>query len=165
MVNMSLVKKRYDNPERNITERPRTEDVKRVAPYYISTVYIYQTIYITMMATSVKNKSVVEADTKAVGTKLTLREIREIQGLIEANMYISISDFAREAVRDKLRAIKVVKMRDVGYEEAKNEVLGYYRSYKEAYPHEVAEDLELDYDLVWKITEELKEEKRIEVVE
>jgi hypothetical protein len=59
----------------------------------------------------------------------------------------------------------VVKARDIGYEEAKNEVLGYYRSYKEAYPHEVAEDLELDYDLVWKITEELKEEKRIEVVE
>ncbi|MHC1600397.1 MAG: hypothetical protein ACXQS5_06235 [Candidatus Methanospirareceae archaeon] len=118
-----------------------------------------------MMATSVKNKSVVEAATKAVGTKLTLREIQEIQGLVEANMYISISDFVREAVRDKLRVIKVVKVRDIGYEEAKNEVLGYYRSYKEAYPHEVAEDLELDYDLVWKITEELKEEKRIEVVE
>ena len=56
-------------------------------------------------------------------------------------------------------------MRDVGYEEAKNEVLGYYRSYKEAYPHEVAENLELDYDLVWEITEELKEEKRLAVVE
>ena len=119
----------------------------------------------TMVATSVKNKSVVEADTKAVGTKLTLREIREIQGLIEANMYISISDFVREAIRDKLRAIKVVKARDITYEEAKKEVLGYYRSYKEAYPHEVADDLELDYDLVWMITEELKEEKRLEVVE
>ncbi|MBK5191179.1 MAG: hypothetical protein JJE19_06770 [Methanosarcinales archaeon] len=118
-----------------------------------------------MVATSVKNKSVVEADTKAVGTKLTLREIREIQGLIEANMYISISDFVREAIRDKLRAIKVVKARDITYEEAKKEVLGYYRSYKEAYPHEVADDLELDYDLVWMITEELKEEKRLEVVE
>ena len=80
-------------------------------------------------------------------------------------MYISISDFVREAVRDKLRAIKVVKARDTTYEEAKNEVLGYYRSYKEAYPHEVADDLELDYDLVWKITEEFKKEKRLEVVE
>jgi len=80
-------------------------------------------------------------------------------------MYISISDFVREAIRDKLRAIKVVKARDITYEEAKKEVLGYYRSYKEAYPHEVADDLELDYDLVWMITEELKEEKRLEVVE
>lgn len=76
-------------------------------------------------------------------------------------MYISISDFVREAIRDKLRAIKVVKVRDISYEEAKKEVLGYYKSYKEAYPHEVADDLELDYDLVWAITEELQEEKSL----
>ena len=118
-----------------------------------------------MVATSTKNKPVGEVETKAVGTKLTMREIREIQGLIEAGMYISISDFVREAIREKLRAIKVVKVRDITYDEAKKEVLGYYRSYKEAYPHEVAEDLELDYDLVWRITEELKEEKRLEVIE
>ena len=58
----------------------------------------------------------------------------------------------RESVRDKLRAINVVKVRgDI--------------SYKEAYPHEVVEDLELDYDLVWQITEELKAEKMLEVIE
>ena len=94
-------------------------------------------------------------------TKVTLRELIEIRGLIEAGMYISISDFVREAIRDKLRAIKVVKVRDISYEEAKKEVLGYYKSYKEAYPHEVADDLELDYDLVWAITEELQEEKSL----
>lgn len=119
-----------------------------------------------MTAISAKNKPVGEVETKAVGTKVTLREIREIQGLIEAGMYISISDFVREAIRDKLRAVKVIKVREeITYDEAKKEVLGYYRSYKEAYPHEVAEDLELDYDLVWRITEELKEEKRLEVIE
>ncbi len=118
-----------------------------------------------MAATDVKNKSAVEADTKAVGTKVTRRAIQEIQGLVEANMYISISDFVREAIRDKLRATKVIKARDITYDDAKKEVLGYYRSYKEAYPYEVAEDLELDYDLVWTITEELKEENRLEVVE
>ncbi|MGB7533296.1 MAG: hypothetical protein WA977_10055 [Halobacteriota archaeon] len=64
-----------------------------------------------------------------------------------------------------VETIKVIKVRDINYKEAKNEVLGYYRTYKEAYPHEVADELELDYDLVWKITEELKEEKRLEVVE
>jgi Arc/MetJ-type ribon-helix-helix transcriptional regulator len=118
-----------------------------------------------MVATSAKAKSGVGPETRAVGTKVTQREVREIHGLIEAGVYISISDFVREAIRDKLRAIKVVKVRDRAYDEAKQEVLGYYRAYKEAYPHEVAEDLELDYDLVWQITEELKAEKRLEVVE
>jgi Arc/MetJ-type ribon-helix-helix transcriptional regulator len=118
-----------------------------------------------MVATGAKAKSGVAPETKAVGTKVTQREVREIQGLLDAGVYISISDFVREAIRDKLRAIKVVKVRDRAYDEAKQEVLGYYRSYKEAYPHEVAEDLELDYDLVWQITEELKAEKRLEVIE
>ena len=54
-------------------------------------------------------------------------------------------------------------MRDVNYDEATREVLDYYRTYKEAYPHEVADALELDYDLVWKITEELKRDRRLEV--
>ena len=70
-----------------------------------------------------------------------------------------------ETENKAVEAIKVIKVRDINYKEAKNEVLSYYRTYKEAYPHEVADELELDYDLVWKITEELKEEKRLEVVE
>lgn len=103
-------------------------------------------------------------EAKAVGTKLTSREYKEIKGLIESGMYLSVSDFIRESIRDKLRAIKVIKLRNLDYEEAKKEILGYYRSYKEAYPHEVAEGLELDYDLVWKITEDLKKEGRLEAI-
>jgi hypothetical protein len=39
-------------------------------------------------------------------------------------------------------------VRDVDYDTAKKEVLGYYRSYSEAYDYQVADDLELDYELV-----------------
>jgi Arc/MetJ-type ribon-helix-helix transcriptional regulator len=72
-----------------------------------------------MVATSAKTKSGVESGTRAVGTKVTQRELKEIQGLIEAGVYISISDFVREAIRDKLRVVKVVKVRDRAYDEAK----------------------------------------------
>ena len=114
-----------------------------------------------MVSALPRNKAVEEA--RPVGTKLTPEEISRIQGLIEAGMYISVSDFVREVIRDKLRDIKVIKVRDVNYDEATREVLDYYRTYKEAYPHEVADALELDYDLVWKITEELKRDRRLEV--
>ncbi len=60
--------------------------------------------------------------------------------------------------------IQVVKVRDVDYKTAKKEVLGYYRNYREAYPHEVAEGLELDYELVCGIVDELKASKRLEVI-
>ncbi len=110
-----------------------------------------------------RNKAIEEA--RPVGTKLTPEEISRIQGLIEAGMYISVSDFVREAITDKLRDVKVIKVRDVNYDEATREVLDYYRTYKEAYPHEVADALELDYDLVLKITEELKRDMRLEVID
>ncbi len=102
---------------------------------------------------------------KSVGAKLTFSEYLEIQKLVDAGVYLNASDFIRDAVRKKLESLKVVKVRDVSYKDAKKEVLGYLQSYREAYPHQVAEDLELDYDLVWKITEELKKEGRLKVIE
>ncbi len=98
---------------------------------------------------------------KTVGTKLTPREYEEISSLINAGMFLSASDFVREAIRDKLKAVKIIKIRDVDYESAKKEVLGYYRSYDEAYISEVSEDLELDLELVCQITEELEKEGRL----
>jgi len=102
----------------------------------------------------------------AVGTELTMEEYNEIQELINAGVYISIPDFLRDAVRDKLysksNVAEVIKLRnDIDYSEAKKEVLDYYRIYKEAFPHEVAEALELDYELVWRITDDLKKEGRL----
>lgn len=102
---------------------------------------------------------------RTVGTKVTPREIEEITDLINAGIYLSVSDFIREAIRDKLRATKVIKIREIDFESAKKEVLGYYRSYQEAFDYEVAEDLELDYELVCEITEELEREGRIGVID
>jgi Arc/MetJ-type ribon-helix-helix transcriptional regulator len=98
---------------------------------------------------------------KTVGTKLTPREYEEISNLIEAGIFLSVSDFIRESVRDKLKATKIIKIREIEYEDAKKEILGYYRSYDEAYISEVAEDLELDLELVLQITEELEKEGRL----
>lgn len=101
---------------------------------------------------------------KTVGTKLTPMEYEEISGLVDAGIFLSASDFVREAVRDKLKATKIIKIRDIDYESAKKEVLGYYKSYDEAYISKVAEDLELDIELVIQVTEELEKEGRLKGV-
>jgi hypothetical protein len=102
---------------------------------------------------------------KAVGTKITSRENEEIQNLIDAGIYLSFSDFIREAIRDKLKAVKVINLRDIDYDTAKKEILGYYRSYSEAYDYEVADDLELDYEFVCQVLEELESEGRLGLIE
>ena len=98
---------------------------------------------------------------KTVGTKLTPKEYEEIAKMIKMGMFLSVSDFLRDAIRDKLKATKIIKLRDINYDEAKKEVLGYYKNYNESYDYEVAEDLELDYGLVCQITEELEREGRL----
>lgn len=55
---------------------------------------------------------------KVVGVKLTRNEIDQINKLVEAGLYLNPSDFVREAVREKLAAIKVIEYRDVDYERA-----------------------------------------------
>lgn len=58
----------------------------------------------------------------------------------------------------------MIKLQDTDYETAKTEVLRYYHDYSEAYDYEVSEHLELDYEFVCQITEELEREGRLKVV-
>ncbi len=99
-----------------------------------------------------------------MGAKISPNEFEQIQRLVDAGIYLNSSDFVRDAIRDKLASIKVIKYRDLDYEAAKKEVAGYFQSRGEAYPSNASEDLELDYDLVCEITEELRREGRLEVV-
>ena len=65
-----------------------------------------------------------------LGSKITRSELTQIQDLIDAGVYLNAPDFVREAIRDKLAAIKVIKCRDVDYETAKKEIIGYSRESK-----------------------------------
>lgn len=110
---------------------------------------------------SASNKEMVQPVSVSIGAKIAPAEAKEIRELIEAGVYLNESDFVRDAIRHRLSEIKVVKCRDVNYETAMKEILGYYKSRGEAYPDEAALDLELDFDLVMKATEELRKEGRL----
>lgn len=45
-----------------------------------------------------------------VSTKLSKREIAEIQELVRAGLYINVSDFTRDAVRRRLKELKAVSL-------------------------------------------------------
>ncbi|NMB85012.1 MAG: hypothetical protein GYA29_02035 [Methanothrix sp.] len=99
-----------------------------------------------------------------MGSKVSAVELEAIRKIVAAGVYLNTSDFVRDAIRDKLAAIKTIKYRDVDYETAKKEVMGYFRDRGEAYPSEIEEDLELDYKLICQIVDELKREGRLEVL-
>ena len=106
----------------------------------------------------------VRSEGHVIGSKVSAWELEQVKQLVTSGVYLNTSDFVRDAIRDKLTAIKTIKYRDVDYETVKKEVMGYFRERGEAYPSEIEEDLELDYKLICQIVEELKREGRLEVL-
>ena len=111
-----------------------------------------------------KDKTTKKIVAKTLSTKLTPKELEEIDNLVKAGLYLNGSDFLREAVRERLKAINIIKHREVNYDTAKKEVLGYYRKYNKAFMSDVSDDLELDIELVVNITDELIKEGRLKEV-
>ena len=93
----------------------------------------------------------------SIGAKIAPAEAAQIRELLEAGLYLNESDFVRDAIRHRLSEIKVIKCREVDFQTAKKEILGYYK----ARGDEAARDLELDFDLVMKATGELRREGRL----
>ena len=73
--------------------------------------------------------------------------------------------FIRDAVREKLAAIKVIEYHDVDYETAKVEVAGYFQMKGEAYASDASMDLQLDYELVCEIMDDLEKDGKMETIE
>ncbi|WP_409200294.1 ribbon-helix-helix domain-containing protein [Methanobrevibacter sp. DSM 116169] len=104
-------------------------------------------------------------ENKSISTKLPLLDQDEINKLVDAGAFLSVSDFVREAIREKLESYKIINIRNVDYKTAKKEILGYYKIHKEAYISDVADDLEFDLELVVNITNELIKEGRLGDIE
>jgi len=104
-------------------------------------------------------------ESKTVGTKLTHLEYEKVQNLVDAGMYLSVSDFIRDAIREKMDGIEIINLRDVDYKTAKKEILGYYEKFNEAYPSDIGNELGISLEMTYRIVNELIKEKRLDVIE
>lgn len=100
-------------------------------------------------------------ESELVSARLSPKEMEMIDKLVGEGFYMNVADFVRMAVRDKLESIKVIDIRDVSREKAKKEIIEYLKNSKKSYPSDIADNLQLDFDLVLSIVKELLEEGRI----
>ena len=98
---------------------------------------------------------------KTIATKVPINIHNQLMNLIENGDYLSISDFLREAIREQLKTYKVANFREINYFDAKKEVVSYFIKYNDCFLDEIAIDLELDFELVLNIINDLMEEGRI----
>ncbi len=96
-----------------------------------------------------------------VSARLSPKDLEGIEKLVEEGFYMNTADFVRTSVREKLESIKVINVRDVSMEKAKKEVIEYLRNNKKSYPSDIADALQLDFDIVLDIIKELAKEGRI----
>jgi hypothetical protein len=101
---------------------------------------------------------------KTIATKVPINIHNQLINLIEKGDYLSISDFLREAIREQLKNYKVANFRKVDYFEAKKEILSYFIKYNDCFLDEIAIELELDFELVFNIINDLILEGRIEKI-
>jgi Arc/MetJ-type ribon-helix-helix transcriptional regulator len=101
-------------------------------------------------------------DTEHVGARLTMKEAERLDALVDAGMFLNRSDAVRSAVRDLISSVHIVQVREVSLEKAKKEILSYLDSHDDAYPSDIADALEIDYDLVWKALRELKKQGEVQ---
>src|SRR3989338_3363930 len=100
--------------------------------------------------------------TQMLGVRLTEREGEEIKKLVEAGLYISVSEFIRDSVRKNIASMKVVEMRSISKTQARKEILNYMKKHKEAYASDISEELGIDLDLIFSVMKELDKEGVVE---
>lgn len=79
--------------------------------------------------------------------------------------YRSRNEVIRESIRcfiEEVEGTKIIKLRDLPRQEAKQEVWDYLQKKDVTYASDIAEDLRLDYELVLDIIRELWEENKVE---
>ena len=63
--------------------------------------------------------------TQMLGVRLAGREEEEIKKLVEAGLYVSVSEFIRDSVRKNLASLKAIQIRNVSKSVARKEIINY----------------------------------------
>lgn len=94
--------------------------------------------------------------------RLTPIEYDRIMKMIDIGMYRSSADFAREAIRDKIKTLEIVGVKDVSVQEATRMILAYLRKNPGSrFTSEMADELGIDYGLAFKAVKQLLETGKI----
>lgn len=99
-----------------------------------------------------------------VATRLASRDELVIEKLVDAGYYKSVSEFVRDAIKEKLSRmgeVKTVVLREIPKPQAKKEILEYFRKNPGSYASDAADALGIDIELAFDVVKELVQEGRV----
>ena len=90
---------------------------------------------------------------------------KEITHIVEgAGMYSNEAEFVREAIRNRLGQVSIVKTSSVAEGKVEEEVVRYITEKGKAYPSDITADLGIPYFVVVEVIGKLVKEDRLEPV-
>jgi Arc/MetJ-type ribon-helix-helix transcriptional regulator len=99
---------------------------------------------------------------RQIAVRLTPIEYDRIMEMIDGGLYRSSADFARDAIRDKIRTLEVVSVKDVSLQEAKKMILIYLKKNPDShFASEIANELGMDYGVAFGAVNQLLESGKI----
>ncbi len=99
---------------------------------------------------------------KQIAVRVTSNEYDRIMQMVDAGMYRSNADFARESIRDKIRTLEAVSVKDVSVKESRKMILAYLKKNPGShFASEIADELGIDYGLAFKTINQLLESGKI----
>ena len=111
------------------------------------------------MTTKNQNK---QPSCETISTKLPKQEFSKINEFVCDGFFLSEEDFVRESIRDKLRNMESITLRDIPYDQQKEEIIDYAEKHRVVDALEIADDLHLDVFEVNEIMVELIKEGILE---
>ena len=92
---------------------------------------------------------------KTVTIELSKLELNKINKFIEDELYLSCSDFVKEAVKEKIQSMEPINIRDIPYNQQRDEIIDFAESHGIVDALEIADALRLDVFCVNEIMAEL----------
>ena len=81
---------------------------------------------------------------ETVSAKLPKQELNRINDIVCDGFFLNEEDFVRESIREKLRDMEAITLRDIPYEQQKEEIIDYAEKHRVVDALEIADELRLD---------------------
>lgn len=109
-----------------------------------------------------QNASLTHTSSKCLSIELSQHDFEKINGLIDEGLFNNVDDFLSEAINEKLDDMEPVTLRDIPYEQQREEIIAYAKSHDEFDAMDISDELLLDVFEVNDIMVELIKEGILE---
>ena len=110
--------------------------------FALAKIILYSTNIEPYMITETNEKNQPSCET--VSAKLPKQELNRINDIVCDGFFLNEEDFVRESIREKLRDMEAITLRDIPYEQQKEEIIDYAEKHRVVDALEIADELRLD---------------------